>query len=86
MLAEKVYAKALSSFESCLPVSINLCEKLISFHNQIWWKSNGYIFCFFVEGFYLPNCKSDIFMFTLLLNWVVLFCYYIEKNKQNFDC
>ena len=88
ILAEKLFAKAFRSFETCILVNNNLCEQLFSsLEAPITLaspKTFGEIFkatsvTFFNPGFILLGYEVDSFTFKVFY-WVILYWYYIKTK------
>ena len=79
ILTEKLFAKTLRRFETCVLVNNNLCGKLFSslklpiFYE--FFKATSV--SIFIPDFNLLSCKLDNFTFKVLYS-VILFWYYIN--------
>ena len=85
ILSDKLFPKVLQSFETCLSVSNNLCEKVISYLDlPIIFDNNLKLtpVSFFIAYFDLWSCELENFTFKLLC-WVIS-CWYSYWRKINF--
>ena len=87
ILADKLFAKALQNFESCLSDSRNLCEKLVSsLESPIIFDEKFKVtsVSIFIADFNLLSWKLAHFAFRLVY-WVI-FNIDIVLNKINSQC
>ena len=86
ILADKLFVQFLRSSEASLPVSNNLCRKLVSLAELPIIFDNSFrvtLASFFVADFSLLSCEIDTFAFTLLYWLILILILYQSKINES---